>query len=248
MKRILLLSLMLLVIQVDSYACSCVPLKSFCEQSTHLIEWNPEDVIIVRGEVVDIVKVQHRRDLIIQIRESFHNPRSLGMVRIRDGNGADCGQSLDSYRKGDDLIFMTNIYDDDGVTAQFSTCYPGPLVVDKNRVRGTITSTQTEEMSLIKFRNLNCVPTSDHISIFPNPTSDQIHIVSSELSDTSVLEIYLINSMGQRVFQYRPTAEEKLLGSWTIPVRQLPEGTYFLYTVGPSNLGSVTPVVIYHRL
>lgn len=204
-------------------------------------------MIIVRGEVVDVVRVEHRRDLIIQIHESFYNSQKMKRIRIKDGNGADCGQNLQNFKKGDELIFMTSIYEDEGIMGQFSTCNPGPLIVNNNRVRGRITSSDhDEEMSLNSFRNLVCIPSTDYISLYPNPTSDQIQIVASEIPETSVIETFLINALGQIVLQHRPTVEELQMGSWTIPVQHLPEGTYFLNTLGPSTHQQVSAVVIIH--
>lgn len=247
MKQIILLVLLLTINYLDANACSCLPPTSFCEQTAKLIEWNPENVIIVRGEVVDVVRVEHRRDLIIQIHESFYNPQNLKQIRIKDGNGADCGQNLEHYKKRDELIFMTGIYQDEGMMGQFSYCNPGPLIVSKNRIRGRITSSEyDEEMSLNSFRNLLCIPSTDYISFYPNPTRDQIQIVASEIPETSGIETFLINALGQIVLQHRPTIEERQMGSWTIPVQHLPEGTYFLHIIDSRNRRQVSPLIVMH--
>ena len=246
MKQIILI-IILLSVHLHAYTCSCVPLKSFCDQSAKLIEWSPEHVIIVRGEVIDVVRVEHRRDLIVQIHESFYNPQNLKQIRIKDGNGADCGQSLENFEKGDELIFMTGIHEEEGIMGQFSACYPGPLVVNRNRVRGRITSSEyDEDMSLNSFRNLPCIPSSDHISFYPNPASHQIQVVASEMPDNSGLETILVNSLGQIVLQYSPTSEERQVGHWSIPVQHLPQGTYFLHTGGNINRRQVFKVFLVH--
>ncbi len=246
MKQIILFIIMLAIHQLDVIACSCVPLKSFCEESAKFIEWNPENVIIVRGEVVDVVRVEHRRDLIIEIHESFYNPQNLTSIRIKDGNGADCGQNLEHYGKGDELIFTTGFYEEEGIMGQFSICDPGPLIVDRNRVRGFIRGTREEEMSLNAFRNLPCIPSSDYISFYPNPTSDQIQIVAEKLSESSKMEIYLYNLLGQCILRYLPTNAEKVGGAWTIPLPDLAQGTYYLYSIGPNNKLTISPVSIIH--
>lgn len=245
MKQIILFFIMLTIHQLDAVACSCLPPKSFCEQSAKLIELSPENIIIVRGVVVDVVRMQHRRDLIIEIRESFHNPQNLRRIRIKDGTGADCGQNLENYRKGDELIFMTGFYEDEGIVGKFSYCNPGPLQVEKDRVKGWISNAKSDqEMSLNAFRNLLCIPSTDYISFYPNPTSDHIQIVASEISDTSAIEAFLFNPMGQIVLQHSPTVEERQMRSWTFPVQHLPEGTYFLHTVVNRNRRQVSKVII----
>lgn len=247
MKQIILFIILLTINYLDANACSCLPPKSFCEQSAKLIEGSPENIIIVRGQVVDVVRVEHRRDLIVQIHESFYNPQNLKQIRIKDGNGADCGQNLEDFKKRDELIFMTGIYRDEGMMGQFSYCNPGPLIVNKNRVRGKITSSEyDEDMSLNAFRNLLCIPSTDYISFYPNPTSDQIQIVASEVPDTSGIKTFLINALGQIVLQHRPTSEELQMGNWTIPVQHLPGGHYFLHIIDSRNRRQVSKVFVMH--
>lgn len=244
MKSIISTIIILVCSLTESYSCSCIPPKSFCDQVVQSLEWNTDHLVVVRGKIVDIKREQHRRDLIIEIKESFHNPQNLHQIRIMDGNGADCGQNLDPYGRGDELIFMTYISEESGAIGKFSICDPGPLVVRNNRVSGRITGDQIDEISLNTFRKLNCIPPSDNISIYPNPASDLIHIVAEELWESSRMEIYLYNLAGQRILQYLPSAEEKIRGSWTIPLPNLAQGTYYLNSVGPNNKHSVSPVTI----
>ena len=231
MKQIILFIIILGIHHVDAIACSCIQPKPFCEQAAEFVEWNPENVIIVRGQVTNIVRAQHRRDLIIEIRESFHNTQNIKKIRIKEGNGAD---------------FMTNIYEDEGTIGVFSICSAGPLIVNKNQVTGSITGLYEEEMSLNAFRNLICIPSSDYISFYPNPTSDQIQVVAEKLSESSKMEINLYNLLGQCILRYLPTSEEKVGGSWTIPLPNLAQGTYYLYSIGPNNKQTISPVTIIH--
>ncbi len=232
-----LLSLIFVAMFSYSQACTCLPIKSFCEQVVRGLDWDSSHLIIARAVLVEKVKVdRYRTDAIYQILESYYNPRNLSSVRIRDGNGADCGRTMNPYQKGDELIFVTSVWDDSDAMGQFSICSPPPLVVKGNKVHGHVFQDKEVSLSITKFRDLDCLPNSPSISFYPNPTSSELHIVDIQRTESQpVIQVEVYDMMGKRMMQRRPTIDEVNNGSVMIEVSDFPEGTYFLSLITGQN-------------
>ncbi len=219
-----------------------------CAAINYAVNENGEDMVIARGLIVQTVKVnENRRDILIKVLESFYNPKGMELLRIRDGNSANCEFELDSYDIGDELIFFTaknrSRYD----YPNFGHCHPsGPLRVSGELVSGFITEKRSETMTLDQFRNLGCIPPSDFITLYPNPVANTLTLRSTALTQASDVEIDVINPMGQNFYTYRLTEEDKEMAEYQLDVRDWPVGTYYLALKGDRFPQKITPFIVMH--
>ncbi len=223
---------------------------TFCETAQRYLEWNYDQTLIVRGVVgKEIVVNEYRTDRIFKISESFHNPRGLSEVRIREGNGADCGRSLTDYGKGDELIIAISIWEDSLDIGQFSICDPAPLRVKNGKVSGMITEQGDQQLSLGQFRSLGtCGHTGTlGISLFPNPAHEQVTLaITTSGRDLSALQKVEIRDVsGRLLYRYPLSKEEKTRPNLVISTEDWPSGFYFA-SLYQNEQSGIIPIVITH--
>ena len=236
------------VIHVNvSWGCSCYGYASFCEQVGNYLSYDSSSVLVVRAKVRKISAREdpwgRRRIVTLQILESFHNPHSHSTIHIREGNGADCGRSLQDYEKGDELIFAVWINSDTSIVSQFSICAPEPLRVRENKVSGKIRNAEDQKMTLSQFRKLNqCITSPLTIDIFPNPAYDQIHLRylrNNKVPETTDVAIYDLRG----TLIYKTTFRNDGSDMNTIAVSQWPSGLYIV-RVKDANSVSTTSIMV----
>lgn len=231
----------------DARACNCIEIKSFCDHISAGMDVDPDHLVVARGFFTRTITVNdHRRDLVFKISESLYNPQGLEILRIRDGQSVDCTLNLDAYDVGQEVVLITLANGERGDFPQLSICTPAPLIITEGRITGQITSSHFESMSIHMFRKLDCIPSSSHISLFPNPVRDFLQILAPDLTETSEVKIFILDALGNRVYQYEPDAEEKLQTEWELNVRDWAQGTYYLSIVGDRFPPSLTPFVVMH--
>ncbi len=234
----------------EAHACSCVLIESFCQLVSQYLPSDDDDrMVVVRVRVVD--KVPSRlhdsfsNDLMVEVLESYYNPRSITSIQIRSGNGADCGRSLDSYDVGDQLIFAEWIRTDTFATAQFSICSPEPLRVRKNRVEGRISEPRVQSVSLLEFRTLNnCTHALLRAGVYPNPAHHTLHIhLPPRQMNSRVEHIAIYDAIGRRVLQKNLTERDTSETIFSMDVSQWPAGVY-LVSVPEGSVTRTSRIVI----
>ncbi len=233
----------------SSRACTCFPVP-VCEALRSIENENEiaEGFIAARGLIVQTTIVnEHRRDILIQVLESFYNPKGLQWVRIRDGNSINCEFELDAYDIGDELIFITDRIRSGYEYSTLGHCYPGgPLEVAGDLVTGYITENKSETLTLDQFRNLDCIPATDFITLYPNPVANTLTLRTTALTQPSDVEVLVINPLGQRLYTSLLTEEDKDMKEYNIDIRHWPVGTYYLAVKGERFPPKLTPFVVMH--
>ena len=234
---------------LQAIACSCIGISTFCDAINQSKEWNVENLVIARGIVTGEVPInEYRTDKTFRITKAYYNPLGIEDFQIREGNGADCGRSLENLQIGDELIILTSVHQDSVfLLGSLSICMPAPLTVHGNKVTGYITRDEDHTMSISRFEKLhNCVGAAIAISIFPNPTSDVIRVHKfGKLGESNIANIEVFDVLGRLTFRHTLTSEERESPEFRMDARNWPAGTYFV-AVANSEGKSIESVVVSH--
>jgi hypothetical protein len=229
-------------------ACTCLPIHTFCETVDRFLEWDPENTLVVRGTIIEKIKVgDYRTDRLIHIDESFYNPAGLTEIRIREGNGADCGRSLEEFSIGDELIFVTSVWMDTTNLGSFSICTPAPLQLVGNQVRGRITRDHEQSITLDAFRRLSeCHLEVAEFVHFPNPASDIVyfeHVGQGQAPGIVNIEVYDIT--GQKIHD-QPVENGAYPTRFMLGLDKFPSGQYYARVRLVQGYERMVPITIVH--
>ncbi len=232
------------------WACSCLPVETFCNEIDRAQANDLDQLVVVRGVITEEIFVnEYRTDRIFEIKESFINPKQLTSFRVKEGNGADCGRFLgDDYQVGDELVVVVYLWHDTTLITHFSECSPAPLRVRGNKVTGKITEQRDQTMTLSQFRKLeSCFSNNIAVTIFPNPVTELLTIqkIRSE-EGLSYLEIEVFDLLGRLVFRHTLDATEQRQPVFELSTQQWPEGSY-LVALKNHNGQMTKPITVTHR-
>ena len=194
--RSFLFTIALLLLQFKSQACTCAWYGSvFCENIYG-------DHVIVKAVVGDRLDYDKMHGIIL---ENIIDEITDDTITIVGNNGANCGQDLDVFEKGDIVILALTSYNvtDQEMWYLMGECALGYLRYENDEVIGTITSDTVSRQSLMDFKEIlnkcldlrvstDAVSVEDEIIVVPNPVVDHISI-ESDSHTLSTVEFFDFN-------------------------------------------------------
>ncbi len=216
--------LICLLSPIKIFPCSCVPAGTFCEVVDASRSSERNDHMLLARAVVDgsMVIDEYHQGIVLEIIESFHNPRQLKRIVIQEGNGANCGRFLGDYEEGQELIFHTRMWthrQDSFELGEFNICEPPPLRVTRGIVSGSI-APGLSELSLKDFRQLQgCGFSNLQVTIAPNPAVSRFQL---QLEGVDGYELEIYDALGRRL--QRQTVSKS---TW-VATEDWAEGLYYV--------------------
>lgn len=217
----------------QAVACSCIFLETFCESLGPSAEMIYVDAIVY-GRVIS----KDSKGMTIAVLDPIFGSNIGSSLKIRRGNGADCGVDTDFFNKNEEFIFALNQWENEEgqVTNSLSICGVTYLKVNNGFVLGKIApgiSVQNYKefrtaVGCGIFKKLPKNPNGEiSFKLFPNPASTEIVITLEE--DYAEVQYMLLDMLGRMVWKgIRKEVEEGEPQLLDISQVQLQRGMYLL--------------------
>ncbi len=247
-KPILFLLFLVLIGHSRVNACSCIYIETFCE-TLGFSDTIYHDLIIL-GTVVE----KNSNGMEVLIAERLYGTEDNLSIFIVKGNGGDCGENTDNFRKGQTLILALHEAHNRGRENHqdyfLSICGINYLEVDRGIVKGLI-APGVGSISYKDFKRISTCSTfkffdpevifNPEIKVYPNPAKDEIFIEVDEAINS--FNFTLNDIQGRIVLEgIRKEIEADSQITIDLPVDQLSNGLYFLRI--SSDMGSNTVKVM----
>jgi hypothetical protein len=207
---------------LQTQACSCIFIETFCESLTFNTEDElQEGLIIIHGKVT----AQLNSGVQVEVLTNIHGDLSENQIRINSGNGADCRLNTSQFQENQEFIFATY---ESSSGFYLNECGVSFLSVRNNRITGSI-SPGINSVSINNFkRGLNNCGTFDfgyEINIFPNPTFGNLSLnIASNQEEEMELNVYNVEG---RLIQSKAWADPRSIME-SIDIADFPAGLYIL--------------------
>ena len=217
MKKYLLL-LTFFGFAFSSYACSCLPSKTFCETISSNDNSIREHVTVFHGRIIS----KNQDEMIVEVIRMLHGDPALSSIKIINGFGADCRLGNHSFNINEQFIFGTDSYND---VNSLTACGVPILAVSGNTVTGKVAPgiNSTTINQLLNVAGCPDFKLDIDFEVFPNPSLSNAFF-RLELKNEADVEITMFNAAGQRVYQKKWIATSNLMES--LPSDDYPAGIY----------------------
>ena len=166
------------------WSCSCIYIPSFCETLPYY-----ENAIVIRGK---IVSNNNKKEMDVKVEEVLLGSIDQANVTIQSGNGADCGEFTENFKKGETYILIIN-------GNQISTCGITYLKIVDEIVEGPI----REDLKRISYDSFLTLPECGSlnqglysIGVFPNPFAENISLTSN-FQESKKVEFKVFDMVGR---------------------------------------------------
>lgn len=212
------------IIPRQAFSCSCTETyASLCETIEQSRQYGASTF---RGRVVEQLKDSVR----VKIQEMLTGNTRLSEIFLRNGNGATCSISTDSFQEGDEFLMILPLEEGVKTYSGFQCLYNrSVLPIESGDVLYPAKNHSKPPME-INYRKLAEGAVCDaagniqaRFQVYPNPSPGSIWIDSLP-GAPSLESIQLFNAMGQQV----PRLEQPPEYPARIDLSRLPGGVYFL--------------------
>jgi hypothetical protein len=226
-----------------SQACTCTGDPPFCET---VFNGNGEiwaDLIVLGEKVGD-----YDSGMNVRVIQVLHGESDAETIRVRSGNGADCGVFTGIFKKGDVLVMALNLFtfnEPVQPTYSLSICGTTYLSVEDGDIVGRITNS-INRIPISKFNSIKgcsgiaISPFAPDFKVFPNPAGDRFFLQPQD-SITGELQLNLFDALGRKVRTWRAEAEG--LAPLPFPLDGLPAGLYWLQVNALGNRKTVKIII-----
>ncbi len=232
--RLLLLIALYLFGPFYSKACSCVYIATFCESLS--FQDSIYHDLIVYGAVTNV----QNNGMEVSIIEQLYGQEARSSIFIKRGNGANCGEDTNQFKRGQELILALYLAYNEETQQEdqywLSICGVNYLFVENGRVIGKI----APGVSILPFKKFiqstTCpafrafqpsAPSDPEFKVYPNPVRATLFVKpSDQVSDFSYALYDLQGRLLLRGIRKEVEAEE--LVSLELPLNQIGGGIHIL--------------------
>lgn len=153
-----------------AFACSCMPIETFCETFA-IVDSDEYPSVIITAQVGDI----EEGAMELKVMQAIYGTVSESTLTIATGNGAMCLAHAGQFKSGDKYLFLLRKFGE-GAAEEFhlSSCGVTYLPIKGNKVSGPIAPGK-KSMALTEFDPDFC-KIINKIKVYPNPADQFLNI------------------------------------------------------------------------
>ena len=216
---------------VGLVACDCFGPITFCESIT-----DEDGNLYPTMLIVDAIVTKEKSDgMEITIQEVLNGTLSDETVFVKSDNGAECIHYTQGFSKDENYIFVLIEYEDDYA---LSSCHISFLKIENGILNGPI----APGIETYAYKDLGaleaCVQGLDlffinsSLSLFPNPTFNEIRLKNTGFSDAdNLVELEVMDVLGREVKFFKKEDGLEQGEEWLINISEFAAGLYFFRVV-----------------
>lgn len=222
--RLLFILLITVFSLVQSSACTCIYIETFCETVTYNNGGEIQETInLIHGKVLG----QESGGINVQVLSIIHGEILENEIFISDALNNFCGQLTADLKVNNEFIFAARTA---GNGFSLPVCGVSVLPVLNNRVFGRI-SVQTNSVSIQNFKKSigECYnfKFEANVSIFPNPFKNNLSLrIRARANSDDSMQLTIYNVEGRNI--YNTTWTDPSSVEETVDLSNFPSGIYFL--------------------